>query len=81
MPTYGHMLYTVGVYQSGTAASCRPCTGSGKAPPSFVGNNYYCESGNPGSTWSDILYSGDLLWDGKNCGVASAQCCSNQNQP
>ena len=54
---------------------------SGKAPPSFVGNNYYCESGNAGSSWSNVLYSGDLLWDGKNCGAASASCCSNQNQP
>ena len=74
--------YAIGVYQTGSIASCCPCTTSkGKAPPSFVGNYYYCESGNTGSSWSNVLYSGDLLWDGKNCGAASASCCSNQNQP
>ena len=72
--------YAIGVYQTAAVFSC-PCTGSGKAPPSFVGNNYYCESGNSGSSWSNVLYSGNLLWDGKNCGNASASCCSNQNQP
>jgi hypothetical protein len=47
-------------------------------PPSFVGENYYCESGNPATaypTWiRDHLYSGDPLWDGKQC---EGQCCSN----
>ena len=72
--------YAIGVYQTAAVYSC-PCTATGKAPPSFVGTNYYCESGNPGSSWSNVLYSGDLLWDGKNCGSASASCCTNQNQP
>ena len=72
--------YAIGVYQMAHTNSC-PCTATGTAPPSFVGTNYYCESGNSGSSWSNVLYSGDLLWDGKNCGSASASCCTNQNQP
>ena len=72
--------YAAGVYQTASVYSC-PCTGTGKAPPSFVGSNYYCESGNPGSGWSNVLYSSDLLWDGKNCGTASATCCTDQKQP
>ena len=72
--------FAIGYTQSSHTNSC-PCTASGTAPPSFVGTNYYCESGNSGSSWSNVLYSSDLLWDGKNCGDASALCCTNQNQP
>ena len=48
-------------------------------PPSFVGDNYYCESGNPTNTVShNLLYSGDPLWDGKQC---EGECCSNGKSP
>ena len=39
--------YAIGVYQTAAVYSC-PCTATGAAPPSFVGTNYYCESGNSG---------------------------------
>ena len=48
-------------------------------PPSFVGDNYYCESGNPANTViDDHLYSTDPLWDGQQC---EGQCCSNGKSP
>lgn len=51
-------------------------------PPSFVGENYYCESGNAATshpTWiHGHLYSGDPLWDGQQC---KGQCCSNGKTP
>ena len=48
-------------------------------PPSFVGNNYYCESGNPTYTYCfNCLYSTDPLWDGQRC---EGQCCSNGKSP
>ena len=48
-------------------------------PPSFVGDNYYCESGNSGSWYVDYhLYSDDPLWDGQQCEV---DCCSNGKSP
>ena len=48
------------------------------APP-FVGNNYFCESGNPTGTWMENhLYSTDPLWDGQQC---EGQCCSNGKSP
>ena len=48
-------------------------------PPSFVGNNYHCESGNPAVSYSDRqLYSADPLWDGQEC---EGQCCSNGKSP
>ena len=46
--------------------------------PSFVGNNYYCESGNPTNTFVGRLYSTDALWDGHQC---EGECCSNGKSP
>ena len=47
--------------------------------PSFVGDNYYCESGNPGTWWeNDFLYNTDPLWDGQQC---EGECCSNGKSP
>ena len=47
-----------------------PCAGrlSLTDVPSFVGNDYICESGNPGTTWTGVLYANDPLWDGQGCG-------------
>ena len=48
-------------------------------PPSFVGDNYYCESGNSDSSYiSSHLYSSDPLWDGQQC---EGECCSNGKSP
>ena len=54
-----------------------PCDGSGRiTAPDFVGEHYFCESGNPASIgWSSTLYTDDVIWDGKNCGSGEAQCC------
>ena len=49
--------------------------------PDFVGDDYYCESGNPNPTGAWIgghLYSQDPLWDGEQC---EGQCCSNGKCP
>ena len=44
-----------------------PCnTGStGTTIPSFVGNDYYCESGIASGHWRSALYANDSLWDGQ----------------
>ena len=47
-------------------------------PPSFVEDNYYCESGNPTNTYTSQLYSADPLWDGQQC---EGECCSNGKSP
>lgn len=62
-----------------------PCTDPGNPNnvqlPSFIGNNYFCESGNPSNTWiANNLYSEDPLWDGEQCGNEGT-CCSNENSP
>ena len=49
--------------------------------PSFIGNNYFCDTGNPGPGWSPTLfYPNDLLWDGEGCGPAST-CCQLNHPP
>ena len=39
-----------------------PSTGSGAGPWNFVGDDYFCSSGNPGTTWSAVLYTKYPLW-------------------
>ena len=73
--------YAAGVTESSSdhsLANC-PCSSNpGGGPPSFVGNNYYCESGNPTDDWSRQLYASDKLWDGKQC---EDSCCTGTDSP
>ena len=47
----------------------------------FVGDDYFCDSGNHASTTSSsIFYDGDPLWDGQGCGHSST-CCQFNNPP
>ena len=44
--------------------------------PSFVGSDYYCESGTSSSNIkTGVLYNSDPLWDDKNCGSSETDCC------
>ena len=46
---------------------------------SFIGNDYFCESGNPDDgTYDSILYTSDPLWDGKGCGILEGNCCTSR---
>ena len=56
-----------------------PSNPSNAVIPSFLGDNHYCESGNPTNTdITDHLYSADPLWDGEQC---EGECCSNGKSP
>ena len=58
-----------------------PCnSGSTEVLLSFVGNDYYCESGVYAPT-SYTFYYGDPLWDGEQCGYLESPCCNNPNLP
>ena len=61
-------------------ANC-PCHKySGPQPPSFVGNDYYCESGATGIwTGNNRWLTNHRLWDGRNCSSEETKCCSRQN--
>ena len=69
---------------SGHPASSCPCvTGSTARSriPSFVGQNYFCESGITSGTRDGYFYpNGDPLWDGQGCGPTSS-CCTFHSPP
>ena len=50
----------------------------GNSPSSFVGNNYYCESGSVDSPNSATYYFNDPLWNGAGC---VDHCCNDTTQP
>ena len=78
--------FAAGVDERTTYPCCTcPCvTGStnGNNIPSFVGQNYFCESGLTAYNGpSGVLWSnGDALWDGQGCGPTSS-CCTFNSPP
>ena len=81
-----HIWSFVSALLSGSTAlyTC-PCTYSNinwpYQIPTFIGSNYFCETGNPGSQVSTTtVYSDNPLWDGQGCGPTST-CCEFNNPP
>ena len=61
-----------------------PCaTGSTQLPnvQSFIGNDYFCESGSPGQYQVNTPYFSDPLWDGNQCGLLEQECCQAPGLP
>ena len=61
---------------------CCPCdTPHHGRIPTFIGNDYFCESGLH-STWSGqyTFHSNDTLWDGQGC-TSTSTCCQFNNPP
>ena len=84
--TYGsprqHLWTYVAAVREGqstyTGSNC-PCSYyPGASPPYYVGNNWYCESGNPTTSGPTNVFVDDPLWDGENC---EGTCCSNGRSP
>ena len=49
--------------------------------PSFVGQNYFCETGIASYHLTGYFYpNGDPLWDGQGCGSTSS-CCTFNSPP
>ena len=61
--------------------TCPCASGSTQSTQSFVGSNYFCESGNHLSAGAGILFTSDPLWDGQNCGSIESNCCSAAGIP
>ena len=77
-----HVWTLMSGYSSSSAGSgsC-PCnTGSTITVPSFIGSNYFCESGNYGAA-SVELHTSDPLWDGQGCGSLETACCNAPGLP
>ena len=72
----------VGVSEVGSHQYACPCnTGSTTDVKSFIGNDYFCESGNTVAGWEPKVYTEDLLWDGKKCRGQEGPCCDVPGLP
>ena len=84
--TYGQPRNHIWSYVAGVSersalhsiSNCPCSNASGTEPQSFVGDNYYCESGNPANDTYSLFYSDDKLWDGKQC---EGTCCTDSKSP
>jgi len=62
-----------------------PCTNTqlnfSHRVPEFIGNNYFCDTGNAGPDRNgSSYYTSDPLWDGQGCGHHSS-CCQFNSPP
>ena len=78
---FGHLLlHSVSLY---LLESVCPCTNSlsPQSIPSFVGQDYFCETGITGDWSNGVFYpDGDPLWVGEDCGSGST-CCELHGPP
>ena len=87
--TYGtphkHLFTYACGYSSNASATYShsncPCARyPGDNPPSFVQDDYYCESGSTNVPASGTVFATDPLWDGKGCSAGNS-CCSQAGMP
>ena len=72
--------YAAGYRETGSDDANCPCAPSpGRAAPSFIGIDVYCESSTHGSP-SNQWHTSNPLWDGKGC-YRGSKCCSNTRLP
>ena len=86
--THGNLTHHIwtfasGIHRAASGLATCPCSGSDATPPPvFVGEDYFCDSGNSGnSSIQDSLYGDDPLWDGAGCIRAGNTCCSFNSPP
>ena len=66
-------------YKSGIAC---PCDQGWPELPSFVGDDYFCDSAIlPMRTWKVYVYPDDPLWDGAGEGCEEYGCCLHNSPP
>ena len=77
--------YAAGMSEIGTNQTSCPCNAGfshPSLPPSFVQDDYYCESGNPeADATNNKLYSLDYLWDRLECDGLEHLCCVDPKLP
>ena len=85
--TYGNPRRHIWTYAIGVSedydyktANCPCAKYNGTTPPPYIGNDYYCESGNTGAYKKSPLFSHDVLWDGKKC-PSENNCCNRPGMP
>ena len=75
--------YAAGLSDDGNEPNhnCPCAVTPGPDPPAFVGDQYYCESGDTGGYDLNGYYTSDVLWDGYGCHHANNNCCTNPDMP
>ena len=71
------------IYDGRYNCPCSPGSPQSSHIQSFVGDDYFCESGNsdPNGNIPRHLYTTDPLWDGKGCGSIEQTCCQAPGLP
>ena len=77
-----HIWSFVNAKNEGSTTEVCPCIqGSQDEAPSFIGQDYFCDTAVSGTSTSDgTFYPNDPLWDGQGCGIRST-CCSFNSPP
>ena len=81
-----HIWTYMGGFSDEAAQSHKPliCPCAAEGVPlsynNFVGDHFYCESGNPSKYWQKKWYLNDTLWDGEGCPTGNS-CCANSGLP
>ena len=71
-----------GVEDIGNSPYHCPCSSTNYqgVVPDFIGDDYFCESGELLPQWRRRIYSENPLWDGIGC-VSTSTCCTLNNPP
>ena len=66
--------------RSGSNCPCSNTSDQQSGPQQFIGDNFFCESGNPSNNniMDNQFFSADPLWDGQQC---EGNCCTDTNSP
>ena len=77
-----HIWTFIAAHDDNSIASSCPCSNTNANQiPSYIGSNYFCDTGNPGpDRILTEIYHDDPLWDGEGCGPTST-CCQFNNPP
>ena len=74
--------FIVGQRSNIPSSSNCPCNnGPTVSVPGFIGDHYYCESGNNYSQNNRTRFYPDPLWDGKDCPSLESSCCKSEDLP
>ena len=68
------------IYDGRHNCPCSPGSPQSSHIQSFIGDDYFCESGAHDS-WTYKLYTNDPLWDGNGCGSIEQTCCQAPGLP
>ena len=79
--------FVAAAYENGTGSASKcPCHIAPFHPwsheiPSFIGNDYFCDTGNHAYVNPNrVVYADDPLWDGKGC-LPGSTCCQFNSPP